>query len=60
MFASFINNGVERENVVDESILQILAESDTTATTIRVIMLYLGCIIEWIGSCKQKLTWLLP
>jgi cytochrome P450 len=45
MLASFIHNGIERENVVDESILQILAESDTTATTIRVIMLYLGCII---------------
>ena len=41
MLASFIRHGLPRDDLVTESILQILAGSDTTATAIRAIMLYL-------------------
>jgi len=40
MLASFIGHGLNRDDLVTESILQILAGSDTTATSLRVIMLY--------------------
>jgi cytochrome P450 len=41
MLASFIRHGLTRDDLVTESMLQILAGSDTTATAIRVTMLYL-------------------
>ncbi|KAH6637940.1 putative cytochrome P450 monooxygenase [Boeremia exigua] len=41
MLASFIHHGVPREDLLTESLLQILAGSDTTATAIRATMLYL-------------------
>lgn len=39
MMASFISHGLSEEEVAGESLLQVLAGSDTTATTIRVILL---------------------
>ncbi|CAA9961570.1 Pisatin demethylase [Pyrenophora teres f. maculata] len=41
MLASFIRHGLPRDDLVTESVLQILAGSDTTATAIRATMLYL-------------------
>jgi cytochrome P450 len=40
MLASFTRHGLSREDLFSEAILQILAGSDTTATAIRSIMLY--------------------
>jgi cytochrome P450 len=41
MLASFIRHGMTKDELFSESLLQILAGSDTTATAIRGIMLYL-------------------
>ena len=41
MLASFLRHGLSRDDLFTESILQILAGSDTTATAIRCTMLYL-------------------
>jgi cytochrome P450 len=41
MLASFMRHGLTRDDLVTESLLQILAGSDTTATAIRATMLYL-------------------
>jgi cytochrome P450 len=41
MLAAFIRHGLTRDDLVSESLLQILAGSDTTATAIRATMLYL-------------------
>lgn len=41
MLASFIRHGMSKEDIFSESLLQILAGSDTTATAIRGITLYL-------------------
>ncbi|KAG9193632.1 hypothetical protein G6011_03667 [Alternaria panax] len=41
MLASFIRHGLTRDDLFTESMLQILAGSDTTATTIRATMFYL-------------------
>ncbi|KAI9698866.1 MAG: hypothetical protein M1820_007373 [Bogoriella megaspora] len=41
MMASFIRHGVPEEELVSESLIQILAGSDTSATHIRSTMLYL-------------------
>jgi cytochrome P450 len=41
MLASCIRHGLTRDDLVTESLLQILAGSDTTATAIRATMLYL-------------------
>ncbi|RYP05775.1 hypothetical protein DL764_003592 [Monosporascus ibericus] len=41
MLASFVRHGLNAEELVSESVLQIIAGSDTTATALRAIMLYL-------------------
>lgn len=41
MLASFIHHGLSKEDLFTEAVLQILAGSDTTATAVRSIMLYL-------------------
>lgn len=41
MLGSFIRHGVQQEELVSEALLQILAGSDTSATSIRATMLYL-------------------
>lgn len=41
MLDSFIRHGLKEDELVSESILQILAGSDTSATTIRATMLFL-------------------
>jgi cytochrome P450 len=41
MLASFVRHGLTKEEVFTEAMLQILAGSDTTATSLRSIMLYL-------------------
>jgi cytochrome P450 len=41
MLAAFIRHGLTRDDLVSESLLQIMAGSDTTATAIRATMLYL-------------------
>jgi cytochrome P450 len=41
MLASFLRHGLSRDDLFTESILQILAGSDTTATAIRCTMLYI-------------------
>lgn len=41
MLASFTRHGLSKEDLFSEAILQILAGSDTTATALRGIMLYL-------------------
>jgi cytochrome P450 len=41
MLAAFIRHGLTRDDLVSESLLQILAGSDTSATAIRATMLYL-------------------
>jgi cytochrome P450 len=41
MLASFARHGLSKDEIFSEAILQILAGSDTTATAIRTIMLYL-------------------
>lgn len=41
MLASFMRHGLEKEDLVSEALLQILAGSDTTATAIRATMLHL-------------------
>jgi cytochrome P450 len=41
MLASFLRHGLTRDEVFSEAILQILAGSDTTATALQSIMLYL-------------------
>jgi cytochrome P450 len=41
MLGSFINHGLTEEEAVSESLLQILAGSDTSATAIRAIMLFI-------------------
>lgn len=41
MLASFIRHGLTPDELFSEAVLQILAGSDTTATAIRCIMLYL-------------------
>lgn len=41
MLASFINHGLSKDDLFSESLLQILAGSDTTATAIRATMLHL-------------------
>lgn len=41
MLASFVHHGLSKEDVFSEAVLQVLAGSDTTATAIRCIMLYL-------------------
>jgi cytochrome P450 len=41
MLGSFINHGLTQEEAVSESLLQILAGSDTSATAIRAIMLFI-------------------
>lgn len=40
MMGSFIRHGVDRIDAVAEAVLQIVAGTDTTATTMRVAMLY--------------------
>ncbi|OCL11321.1 cytochrome P450 [Glonium stellatum] len=40
MLASFIRHGLTQEEILSEALLQILAGSDTTATAIRGIMLF--------------------
>src|SRR5256885_15358699 len=39
MIGSFIRNGLSLQECADESLIQIFAGSDTTSTTIRVLML---------------------
>lgn len=41
MLGSFIRHGLKEDELVSESLLQILAGSDTTATTLRATMLFL-------------------
>lgn len=41
MIQSFIHHGVKEDELVSESLVQVLAGSDTSATTIRATMLYL-------------------
>ncbi|KAF2809016.1 pisatin demethylase [Mytilinidion resinicola] len=41
MLDSFMRHGLKQEELVSESLIQILAGSDTSATTIRATMLYL-------------------
>ncbi|KAF2183831.1 pisatin demethylase [Zopfia rhizophila CBS 207.26] len=41
MLASFMRHGLTRDELFSEAVLQILAGSDTTATAMRSIMLYL-------------------
>lgn len=41
MIESFIRHGVKEDELVSESLLQVLAGSDTSATVIRATMLYL-------------------
>jgi cytochrome P450 len=41
MMASFIRHGLSEEELAGESLLQVVAGSDTTAATIRVVMLNL-------------------
>ncbi|GKT93423.1 pisatin demethylase [Colletotrichum tofieldiae] len=41
MIASFIRHGLTEEEIVSETTLQMIAGSDTTAASLRVIMLYL-------------------
>ena len=41
MLASFVRHGLNAEELVSETVLQIIAGSDTTASTLRGIMLYL-------------------
>lgn len=41
MLSSFVRHGLSKEDVFTEGVLQILAGSDTTATALRSIMLYL-------------------
>ena len=41
MLASFMRHGLTKEELFSEAVLQILAGSDTTATALRAIMLYL-------------------
>lgn len=41
MLASFIRNGLAKDDLLSEAFLQILAGSDTTATAIRATMLHL-------------------
>jgi cytochrome P450 len=40
MLASFVRHGLSKEEVFSETVLQIMAGSDTTATSIRSTMLY--------------------
>lgn len=41
MLASFIRHGLNQEEVSGEALLQIVAGSDTSATTIRIVLLHL-------------------
>ncbi|KAK4443291.1 cytochrome P450 [Podospora aff. communis PSN243] len=41
MFASFVRHGLDTDQLVSESVLQVVAGSDTTATALRCIFLYL-------------------
>jgi len=41
MLASFVRNGLNADELLSETVLQIIAGSDTTATALRSIMLYL-------------------
>lgn len=41
MLASFVRNGLDADELLSETVLQIIAGSDTTATALRAIMLYL-------------------
>ncbi|KAF1934828.1 cytochrome P450 [Clathrospora elynae] len=41
MLGSFIRNGLTADEACGESLLQVIAGSDTSATTIRAVMLYL-------------------
>lgn len=41
MMASFIRHGLSKDDLITESVLQIVAGSDTTATAIRSILLYI-------------------
>lgn len=41
MLASFVRHGLNAEELVSETVLQIIAGSDTTATALRSILLYL-------------------
>jgi cytochrome P450 len=39
MIGSFIKNGMSLQECADESLIQIFAGSDTTSTTIRILMM---------------------
>ncbi|KAJ3955377.1 hypothetical protein N0V92_008078 [Colletotrichum tropicale] len=41
MIASFIRHGMDEDDIVSEATLQMIAGSDTTAASLRVVMLYL-------------------
>ncbi|SPO01826.1 related to pisatin demethylase [Cephalotrichum gorgonifer] len=41
MIGSFMKNGLDKEELITEAVLQIIAGSDTTATTLKGTMLYL-------------------
>ncbi|KAF2727110.1 benzoate 4-monooxygenase cytochrome-like protein P450 [Polyplosphaeria fusca] len=41
MMASFMRHGLSKDEVITEAFLQIIAGSDTTATTMRSVMLYI-------------------
>ena len=41
MLASFVRNGLDADELLSEAVLQIIAGSDTTATALRSLMLYL-------------------
>ncbi|KAM7182700.1 Cytochrome P450 [Rhypophila sp. PSN 637] len=41
MLASFVRSGLDADELLSETVLQIIAGSDTTATALRSIMLYL-------------------
>lgn len=41
MLASFVRHGLTRDELVNESLLQLIAGSDTTSTAIRALFLYL-------------------
>ncbi|KAH6627331.1 cytochrome P450 [Chaetomium tenue] len=41
MLASFVRHGLTRDQLVNESMLQLIAGSDTTSTSIRALFLYL-------------------
>ncbi|KAK0738764.1 cytochrome P450 [Schizothecium vesticola] len=41
MLASFVRNGLNADELLSETVLQIIAGSDTTAAALRAIMLYL-------------------